>query len=516
MGDLLQETHSEVFKISDLLSSMKNQITKNYKETTSRLTALETELQEERAARLTSEAERSRLQARVTELTRELSAAAWQGFRGKASQPTPPVVSAAATASPAAPPSSPSPPPRRPTRGLLLGNSLLRNVDPTRLKDTEVRALSGATVEHLTGEVEKLSKDSYKHIYLVAGTREVVHSSDSETLAHYDALISASKEVATHVTICSIPHRVDKDLLMKTDGLNKDLKALCDNKNVLYADADDQLLLRDGSINSAALGNDGIHMSKHGLDALMKSLKVPTKTQGSVYTPTLYPTRGKNTQKTSSAAPPSNAHSKQRRPSSTRYFKGKGDILSNFYPCSLHSQGLWFHSSEQLIQYRWARIARCDDVAQQIMEAPDGPSVYEIARQIPRTRRWESLKEKVIKEAVELKFKSCAEFREELLSTTGSIVEDTPHPYWGRGPDYRGQNRTGLILEALRDGNRSSQPAFADLRPQYTHQRSTSPTCTNCGETNHTTHRCRYDVMLQCESCLSYGHKSKDCGNLNF
>ena len=511
MGDLNIETHSEVCKISDLLMSMKQQMDKYHKETSQRLTTLEKELKEERAARLMSDAERSRLQARVTELTRELSAAAWQGFREKASQPIPPVVSAAAAASPAAPP--PPPPPR--LRNLLLGTSLLRNVDPARVKDTDVRAMSGATVAHLTEEVEKLDQNSYKAIYLVGGTRELVHSSDMTTLNQFDALISAAKAKASHVTLSSIPHRIDKDLHLKADGLNKEIKKLCANKDIVFADADDQLLLRDGSINAASLGNDGIHLSKYGLDSLIKALGVPVESQGSVYTPTLYP--GRKTKQNLKAGRHSTTEPVVKPRANTRYFKGKNDVLSNFYPCSLHSQGLWFHSSEQLIQYRWARIAHCDDLAQEIMEAPDAPTVYTIAKRIPKTRRWDALKEQIIEEAVQLKLESCPEFFEELMSTTGHIVEDTPHPYWGRGPDHKGLNRTGLILEALRDGLATpapAQPQSADWMPQYT-QAGNNSNCKNCGESNHTTQRCRYDVKLQCELCFSYGHKAKQCKHLN-
>ena len=374
----------------------------------------------------------------------------------------------------------------------------------------DVRALSGATVAQLTDEVKTLKKDAYKALYLVVGTRELIEMSEMDTLSQFDALISASKDKAETVTISSIPHRIDRDIHMKTDSLNKDLKKLCASKNTLFADADGQLLLRDGSINSAALANDGIHLSKHGLDALIKALRVPTKSQGSVYTPTLYP-RKPTTSQTNSTTQQAPTQSTSTR---TRYFKGQNDVLSNFYPCSIQHRGLWFHSTEQLIQYRRARITHSVQRAQEIMEAPDAPTVYAIAKLLPQTRAWEELKEQVIEEAVQLKLDNCAEFHQELMATTGRIVEDTPHPYWGRGPDHEGLNRMGLILEALRDGRPTpAQSKYTDLRPQYTQHRPTP--CSYCGETNHTSQRCRYDVKLQCESCLSYGHKAKYCVNLN-
>jgi len=501
MGDLLKETHSQVCQINDVLKNMQHYMEKNNADIKRRLVALEAELQEERAARLTSEAERARLQARNAELTQQLSASAWQGFRGKASQPPP------STSTPATPPPPPLPP-----RKLLLGNSLLRNIDPTRLTDTDVRALSGATVVQLTGEVKKLKRHDYSAIYIVVGTRELIETSEADVISQFATLMTAAMDITSNVTVCSIPHRIDKDLHVKTDNLNNEIHKLCESKDIYFANADEQLLLRDGSINEAALANDGIHLSRHGVDAITKSLQLPTVGRGSIYTPTIYPAQ---------------AHTKAvKKSGNIRYFKGKDDPLSNFFPCSIYSHKLWFHSTEQLVQYRRARLVHDTTRAQEIMEAADAPTVYAISKRLPRSPKWDFMKDQVLMEAAQLKLTSCDEFFRELMRTKGGrIIENTPDPYWGRGPDHKGLNRMGLILEAVRDGKTEVPPpsttssstnrrsSFVDPRPQHT-QRS-SRRCGQCGESNHTTDRCWYDTKLRCDICHLYGHKSKNCESLN-
>jgi len=198
-----------------------------------------------------------------------------------------------------------------------------------------------------------------------------------------------------------------------------------------------------------------------------------------------------------------------------RYFKGKADVLSNFYPCSLYAQGLWFHSAEQMIQYRKARIANDNQAAQEIMEAPDAPSVYSIAKRMPHSHKWDNQKEQIIKEAVELKLQNCDVFRNELMATAGPLIEDTPNKYWGRGADHKGQNRMGIILQAMRDRTAIPPPRpSTDRRPmasQHTKQR-----CYQCGELNHSSERCWYNTRLRCDSCHTYGHKAKNCDHLNW
>ena len=184
-------------------------------------------------------------------------------------------------------------------------------------------------------------------------------------------------------------------------------------------------------------------------------------------------------------------------------FHGETDPLSNFFPCALRAQGRNFHSAEQLIQYRHARIAHDDSAAERIMAAPDARTAFSEAKDIPRDQRWLQLRDDVVAQAAKLKYVHCDIFRRELHETQGNdIIENTPSPYWGRGANYTGQNKMGVILQELRDC-----PPSPPTTPPW---RQRSP-CSLCGERNHDQEHCRHGRALICDFCFSSGHKARMC-----
>jgi ribA/ribD-fused uncharacterized protein len=75
------------------------------------------------------------------------------------------------------------------------------------------------------------------------------------------------------------------------------------------------------------------------------------------------------------------------------------------------------------------------------------------SRKRPLRKDWESVKDRVMHEAVLTKFTQHADLREILLGTGDSkIVEHTENDsYWGDGGDGSGKNRLGQILMGVRD-----------------------------------------------------------------
>lgn len=74
------------------------------------------------------------------------------------------------------------------------------------------------------------------------------------------------------------------------------------------------------------------------------------------------------------------------------------------------------------------------------------------SRAHPLRADWQTVREDVMLEALRLKF-SAAKLRKLLLSTDDRpLIERAANdPYWGDGPDGRGQNRLGVLLMKLRD-----------------------------------------------------------------
>ena len=74
-------------------------------------------------------------------------------------------------------------------------------------------------------------------------------------------------------------------------------------------------------------------------------------------------------------------------------------------------------------------------------------------RKLPLRRDWESVKEKVMLDALRAKFTQNADLKAILLGTGDAVlVEHTARDaYWGDGGDGSGKNRLGRLLMRLRD-----------------------------------------------------------------
>lgn len=74
-------------------------------------------------------------------------------------------------------------------------------------------------------------------------------------------------------------------------------------------------------------------------------------------------------------------------------------------------------------------------------------------RKLPLRRDWESVKDRVMLDALRAKFTQHEELRAVLLGTgDATLVEHTANDsYWGDGGDGSGKNRLGQLLMRLRD-----------------------------------------------------------------
>jgi len=91
----------------------------------------------------------------------------------------------------------------------------------------------------------------------------------------------------------------------------------------------------------------------------------------------------------------------------------------------------------------------------QVMESNHPKKAAQIGRDrsLPLRPDWNSVKENVMRQALEAKFTQHEKLKDLLLSTGNQeIVEDSPIDfYWGCGSDRTGQNRLGILLMELRD-----------------------------------------------------------------
>jgi ribA/ribD-fused uncharacterized protein len=132
-------------------------------------------------------------------------------------------------------------------------------------------------------------------------------------------------------------------------------------------------------------------------------------------------------------------------------FRGSYQFLSNFYPAPIVYCGKTYPSAEHLYQSR-----KATDYAERerIRVAPSAGSAKRLGASCERRADWDSIKDDVMREVIELKFAKNPDLAERLLATgdaelvEGNSWDDT---YWGRSlVTGQGQNKLGVILMEVR------------------------------------------------------------------
>lgn len=72
-------------------------------------------------------------------------------------------------------------------------------------------------------------------------------------------------------------------------------------------------------------------------------------------------------------------------------------------------------------------------------------------RDIPLRKDWEDVKFALMVAVLLLKFCQHKKLREQLLDSTGDIIENRPDPIWGIGQDGEGKNLMGVALMSARN-----------------------------------------------------------------
>jgi hypothetical protein len=182
-------------------------------------------------------------------------------------------------------------------KSLLVGSSLIRNVDSEKLSDTTVVSLSGGTITQIKEKIES-QDDDFGTITVVCGGNDIDSGGKTvqEALDDYSLLIDAAKSRVKDgkVVISSVlpRYRPDKpNLQEEIDTMNVGLNVLCSDKNASFIDNSSSFKLLNSCLNEGFYIQDGqdrdarIHLTKSGTNYLAKNLKLKMKTPN-VFKPT--------------------------------------------------------------------------------------------------------------------------------------------------------------------------------------------------------------------------------------
>ena len=169
---------------------------------------------------------------------------------------------------------------------LLIGSSLIRDVDKNKLNNTEVVCKPGGTIATISKELDR-AKD-YDQITLVIGGNDCDRQppTPADTIVKsYNDLIQKACMRANNVTVSSICPRLKTESTNSTiNDVNAGLVASCsDNDKVHFVDNTPSFMLADGSINDGYLHQDGVHLTRSAVNKLARNLKLKTKNEAGVF-----------------------------------------------------------------------------------------------------------------------------------------------------------------------------------------------------------------------------------------
>jgi ribA/ribD-fused uncharacterized protein len=131
---------------------------------------------------------------------------------------------------------------------------------------------------------------------------------------------------------------------------------------------------------------------------------------------------------------------------------GEYGCFSNFSRHSIFLKGKRWPTTEHYFQAQKFAGTEHEEAVRECKTAREAANMGR-SRKLPLRRDWESVKDKVMMEALRAKFTQHEDLRAILLGTgEAKLVEHTANDsYWGDGGDGSGKNRLGLLLMQLRE-----------------------------------------------------------------
>ena len=133
-------------------------------------------------------------------------------------------------------------------------------------------------------------------------------------------------------------------------------------------------------------------------------------------------------------------------------FRGNLSVLSNFHMADITFEGKKHRSAEHAYQHSMAMQNHRPDVANKIASVSTSTSAKALTKNITKCSQWHTEKTNIMADILYAKASQCREFRISLLKTGQKrlVHNIDTDDFWGCGPDLKGLNMMGVLLEELR------------------------------------------------------------------
>ena len=166
---------------------------------------------------------------------------------------------------------------------LVIGSSVLRDLDATTLQSTTIDCIRGGKIPDIHQRI-KNKTNKYSSVSIIVGGNDCAAAVDAspvdELLHNYKCLVDDAKSLSDDIRVATILPRDDcQETTDRIDALNAGLVEMCASSGLALVNNDDSFKLKDGSINDGYFLRDGTHPTKCGTNRLAKNLKLATKQQ---------------------------------------------------------------------------------------------------------------------------------------------------------------------------------------------------------------------------------------------
>lgn len=249
---------------------------------------------------------------------------------------------------------------KRGKKTLLIGDSMIRDIDERGLLNTHVKCIRGGTIANVKEELQTMDPKTYEAIIIHIGTNNCSSTSKlEEGEANLKELVTDLNRRAptTKKVLSTVCPRTDSATnQIRVTQLNAKIKQLAADNACVLVNSDDTFYHRNGDIDEGMLNRRGLHLSKRGTRQLLRNFN---KAQELIAHPRPHKSH------TTSAAPsnlsfrPSNSGGPSRQQPHHSPARGYRLGNNNFTRCRLC--GLSNHSTQQC---RHEHPVQCHDCKQ--------------------------------------------------------------------------------------------------------------------------------------------------------
>ena len=163
---------------------------------------------------------------------------------------------------------------------LILGSSLIRNLDEKKLNNTEIRCLRAEKVKHLSKELQYASSagKKYSRIISLGGGNDAAQKPEDigleSVIECYKSIINPAKDMCQDISIAAIPPRLQPAHAMEhITSLNAYLVALVNEMDISFMDNSEYFLLHNKEVNYGYL-YDQVLLNTKGSNKLAQSMRL--------------------------------------------------------------------------------------------------------------------------------------------------------------------------------------------------------------------------------------------------